>query len=237
MARSGGEPINAFGFEQRVLGPDLTTALVSARPEGVSVNDRMLAALVLAIDRWNRDHGEPAKRISIMMPVNARPREWWHDLVGMYAIWVSLSTGRADRSTPQRAVQAIAEQTNRFKGTNLAAHLTDVLEVVNQTLPVGVKRRVAGLLPVFDHRFMDTAVLSNLGRLPEPLPRLAVDDAEPETWFSPPCAMPLGVGIGVVTIDKTVHVVTRYRREQFDPAAGSAFADLYEASLAEVVGS
>ena len=61
---------------------------------------------------------------------------------------------------------------------------------------------------------VDTASLSNLGNI-APLPP-PFDTAGAGIWFSPPCQMPLGVGIGAVTHGERLHVTVRYRHAQFD---------------------
>jgi NRPS condensation-like uncharacterized protein len=73
-------------------------------------------------------------------------------------------------------------------------------------------------------RFVDTAMLSNLGRLPAP-PTFGSEPAS-EVWFSPPCDPTCSVSIGVVTSGKRLSLVTRYRHEQFDARAAAEFTDL-----------
>ncbi|HEY2724200.1 MAG TPA: hypothetical protein VGI84_05905, partial [Pseudonocardiaceae bacterium] len=81
-------------------------------------------------------------------------------------------------------------------------------------------------------RFIDTAMLSNLGRIPDP-PTFGEDSARrpPELWFSPPCDPACSVAIGVATVGDRLNLVTRYRYEQFDPAAAGEFTDLLIAHL------
>jgi hypothetical protein len=50
-----------------------------------------------------------------------------------------------------------------------------------------------GLLGVTGSRMVDTAVLSNVGRVRETIPFGELGAAR-ELWFSPPCRMPLGLG-------------------------------------------
>jgi NRPS condensation-like uncharacterized protein len=89
---------------------------------------------------------------------------------------------------------------------------------------------VARLLPVLGgERFIDTAVLSNLGRLAEP-PSFG-SDVPPELWFSPPCDRACSIGIGVVTVGQSLMVSVRHRTEVFDRSAADAFTDAFVTRL------
>jgi NRPS condensation-like uncharacterized protein len=225
VAVDGGTDRSGWGFVHRELDADLVSRVVGNRPEGVSVNDCFVAALHLAIDGWNADHGEERDRISLMMPVNARPPEWFYEVVGMYAPFVSVDTKPRHRTSPGATVERVVEQTSRHKRHDGAGWVTDALKPLD-VLPVGVKRLVPGLLGATDYRFMDSAVVSNLGRVPE-LPALGGDDDAADLWFSPPSMMPLGVGFGIATLDGDVRLVTRYSRRQFDRDAAGRFTDRY----------
>jgi hypothetical protein len=78
------------------------------------------------------------------------------------------------------------------------------------------------LIPLTGNVVVDTAVLSNLGRV-ENAPRLG--DAGPvrEIWFSPPGRMPLGASLGAATLDERLFVTLRFRHALFDSAAGAQF--------------
>ncbi|MGH8572194.1 MAG: hypothetical protein ACREX8_06415, partial [Gammaproteobacteria bacterium] len=87
--------------------------------------------------------------------------------------------------------------------------------------------------PYTGERFVDTAMLSNLGRIPEPPTVNADPDAPaPEIWFSPPCDHTCSVAIGIATSGHRLTLVTRYRYEQFDVAAAEEFTDLLIGHLA-----
>lgn len=75
----------------------MTARLISERPDGVSVNDMLMAALHLAIDDWNGDHGTVRGRQSVLMPVNLRPDDWFRQVMAMYSMFESIRTGRGDR--------------------------------------------------------------------------------------------------------------------------------------------
>lgn len=230
IATDAHEPRDAYGFAARRIGPDVTSRLAQGKPEGSTLNDVFMAALHLTIERWNDRHGCRTGRVVVMMPFNIRPTDRFHDVVSNIVTFVNLSTSRPHRRTPEAAVAEVTRQSQLLKEAR-GAGLHD-LAALGRHLPVGLKRQVSRLLPLTRHRFIATAVLSNLGRLPE-TPTFEDDGSSPtELWFSPPCAMPLGVGVGVATVDDALYLMVRYRLEQFDAHAGEAFADLLVEQLA-----
>ncbi|MFT4905596.1 MAG: NRPS condensation-like uncharacterized protein [Natronomonas sp.] len=234
IAGEGATDEDGWGFVHRRLDAELTDRLVNGRPEEVSVNDVLLAALHLGIDRWNATHGESTETISLLMPVNLRPREWFYDVVGMYTLFVSISTEADDRKTSQSAIAAVVEQTQRLKQRDRAAAFQAALDMIPPGLPVGLKRQLPNLLHGAGSRLLDTAVLSNLGRIPGAAPRLHEDDPG-RLWLSPPCRQPIGVAIAAATVEGNVYLGFRHDREQFDQEAAASFADLYVEQLESAV--
>jgi NRPS condensation-like uncharacterized protein len=90
---------------------------------------------------------------------------------------------------------------------------------------IAAKRWLQYLKPLTGDVVVDTASLSNLGRL-EALPS-QFDGATTAVWFSPPGQMPLGVSIGAATLDDRLHLTLRYRHAQFDRPAARRFSELY----------
>jgi hypothetical protein len=82
------------------------------------------------------------------------------------------------------------------------------------------------LLGFGGNRIVDTAVLSNVGRVREPIPFGALGPAS-ELWFSPPCRMPLGLGMGAATYEGRMFLMFRYRHAQWSAEAAARFADAY----------
>jgi NRPS condensation-like uncharacterized protein len=71
---------------------------------------------------------------------------------------------------------------------------------------------------------VDTAVLSNLGNLPQPLDFGAGAGAATELWFSPPATMPTGISVGATTMNGQMFLTLRYCRAQFDAEGAAQFA-------------
>jgi NRPS condensation-like uncharacterized protein len=122
----------------------------------------------------------------------------------------------------------VAAQTSTIKQDRLGGLAVDLLEIPGK-LTIAAKRWLQYLKPLTGDVVVDTASLSNLGRL-EALPA-QFDGAIAAVWFSPPGQMPLGVSIGAATIDDRLHITLRYRHAQFDRSAAARFSALYRTVL------
>jgi NRPS condensation-like uncharacterized protein len=228
----GGGAGEGFGFVRRTvdLGETTTPALVR-RAAGTTVNDVLLAALHLTVQEWNTKHGRATGRVGIQMPVNIRPAEHFWEVVSNITSMVPVSTSPADRTDLATAAAAVSRQTSPRRRKERAYGLYDLLSLTRRA-PLLLKRAAPRLLPLVGDRFVDTAMLSNLGRIPEP-PTFDADPARaPELWFSPPCDPACSVAVGVATVGDRLTLVARYRDQQFDATAAEEFVDLLMAHLA-----
>lgn len=230
IAVIGGTDGDGFGFVFRGLdiGETTTPGLVQ-RASGTTINDVLVAALHFTVQSWNIKHGAPADRIGVQMPINIRPADRLWDVVSNLTSMVSVSTEPDDREDLATATAAVAKQTAEMRRNDRAYGLYDLLRATKKT-PLAVKRAVPRLIHLAGDRFVDTAMLSNLGRIPEP-PTFAASGS-PELWFSPPCDPSCSVSVGVATSGQRLALVTRYRDEQFDADAAEEFTDLLIAQFA-----
>jgi NRPS condensation-like uncharacterized protein len=217
---------DGYGFELMHLGPGELQAILDRRAGGATVNDVLLGGLALTIRRWNQRHGEGDGRIGIMMPVNLRPGEWRTDVFGNFASIVSVDLSPDEQADLPAAVAAAAARTRQIKGEGGAGLAVDLLELPTATLPTAVKQRFQDLISLTGSRFVDTAVLSNLGRLGG-IPALGGEAGEvTKVWFSPPGRMPLGASVGAATYGEQLFLTLRYRHALFDASAAADFAAL-----------
>ena len=86
------------------------------------------------------------------------------------------------------------------------------------------------LIPLTGNLAVDTAVLSNLGRI-DSVPRLGDAGAVRELWFSPPggCRSARRSARPLWTDACSSHCATRH--SLFDPHAAAEFANLYRETL------
>ena len=241
VAADGRADEAGYGFVHFRLSESQTDALIQGLAgtavAPATVNDVLLAALHLAIADWNTQHRVSCRRIGVLVPANLRPREWREEMVGNFSLPARIETTRRNRTTAQGTLKAIATQTRRKKQVGMG---TAFIQLLGQTrlVPLWAKRALVLALPLTGNRLVDTAMLSNIGRLEDPP---SFDDgsgagAVEELWFSPPARMPLGLTIGAATVVGRLHLVLRYRYRMFNQAAATNFADLYLRKLQAFTG-
>ncbi|HEX4257639.1 MAG TPA: hypothetical protein VH089_21275 [Streptosporangiaceae bacterium] len=199
-----------------------------------TVNDLLVAALCLAIDRWNTAHGQASGQISVTIPINGRTasQRWQGD--GNLSWLMRVITTPARRASPPRLLASVAAQTRaardrgRTGGTDAVSRL-----LATAWAPVPVKRRAARLIrglaaPVLT----DTSLVSNLGVLPEP-PTFDGSGTE-ALWLAPPCPMPRGLAVGAVSVAGRLYLSVRYRLALMDQAAAEDFTACFRAAIAEL---
>jgi NRPS condensation-like uncharacterized protein len=222
IAPQGARGRRGYGFVLLRLDPLELERVRSQRREKATVNDVLLAALGVTIRQWNDQHDATCGPVSVMMPVNLRPAEWRSEVVGNFASYVSVRFASSDLADLPTAVSAARARTREIKRRDAAGLVVDLLELPTATLPTAVKRRFQDLIAFTGDRFVDTAVLSNLGRL-DGVPRLG-DSEVTSVWFSPPGRMPLGASLGAATLDDELFLCLRYRHALFDSDGATSFA-------------
>jgi NRPS condensation-like uncharacterized protein len=230
VARAGGGDRPGYGFELLAFSGAETAAVFDLRSGPQSINDVLLAALAVAIRRWNAAHDHPTGSIALTMPVNLRPAAWREEVVGNFASYTTVHLGSGDHDDLPREIDVVAARTDQIQDDGLAGLVLDLL-VGPSLLPVAAKQRLQDLIPLTGDVVVDTASLSNLGRLDD-WPWLGEHAGTVEdVWFSPPCRMPLGTALGAVTVAGRLCVALRYSNAQFDRAGAQAFAGVYRQVL------
>jgi NRPS condensation-like uncharacterized protein len=216
----------AYGFELIRLSAEEANAAMELRRDGATMNDVLIGALGVAIRRWNEQHEGDGGRIALMMPVNLRPKEWRFDVIANFASYVTVHLAEDEQDELEAAIAATADRTRRIKDEGVAGLIVDLLQVPT-ALPTGIKQRLQQLIPLTGDMVVDTAVLSNLGRL-EGVPHLGDEaGAIRAVWFSPPGRMPLGASFGVATLGEELFITLRYRHALLAPTAAAEFGRLY----------
>jgi NRPS condensation-like uncharacterized protein len=196
--------------------------ILRRRQPGTTLNDLLIAALQLAIDRWNTQHGQPCDRIGTAMAMNARPREWRYDVLSNVAVGAVITTRPPDRRDFDSTLAAVAGWTNDYKRTGGAGYQYAAYAMTRG--PVGLKRLAYRHFP---ERAVESSVLSNLGRL-EPFGDFGPGGGRVVgCWFSPPLARHFCTAFGAVSLGGGLGISMRYRHSQFDPDAAHRFMDLY----------
>jgi NRPS condensation-like uncharacterized protein len=200
-----------------------------------TVNDLLVAALSLTVDRWNTAHGHRSGQIRITVPVNARdPEQRWQGY-GNLSRLIRVSTQSRQRADPAGLLAQVAAQTRAGKQPRRAE-----IDAMSRLLAAGwapatVKQRTARLArrlaaPVLT----DTSLVTNLGALPDPL-RFGGAGEQP-LWIAAPAPMPRGLSVGAVTASGRLCLSIRYRHALLDRAAATAFTGAYCEAINELAG-
>jgi NRPS condensation-like uncharacterized protein len=199
------------------------------RAGGGTVNDVLIAGLVLAIARWNGAHGRPAGLIRITMPVNTRPEGQAGaagNLSRLTAVSVPAPAGGGDLAELLADVAAQTRPAKQEAGPQV--------DPASRALaaawwPPAVKRALLRLaLRTAGPLLCDTSLVSNLGVVgPLRFGAAAVADM----WFSTSAHMPRGLSVGAVTAGGRLHLCLRYRRALFSEPSAARFAGLYATAL------
>jgi NRPS condensation-like uncharacterized protein len=191
-----------------------------------TVNDLLVTALILAVDRWNAAHGQRSGLIRIGVPANNRdPRHRWAG-PGNQTRLIRVTARPGQRADAAALLAHVAAQTRAARrqprpGLDAASRL-----LATGWAPTGVKRRTARLVqrlatPVGT----DTSLVSNLGVVPNP-PSFSGSGQEP-LWFSGPARMPRGLGVGAATVGGRLYLCVHYRHALLDPDAAERFTAMY----------
>lgn len=229
-----GEDKAGVAFVSHTFSVAETEALGKLRQGRATLNDVLAALLHLTVVRWNHHHDETAERITLMHAINFRPISWRQEGVGNFSLWVNVATREQDRHDFEHTLAAITEQTQKLQSEEAAGLLLDLLGIA-RLLPNILRKRLTVLMPLTGSFVVDTAVLNNLGRVPD-LPDPAGKTGRiTAIRFSPPTHMPMGVAVGAITLRSELTVTFRYRRAQFDKHAAQAFRDTFLALQKELL--
>jgi len=223
IAADGGDPDDtSFGVTPLHLDAQETLSCLGRKPQGATLNDLALAALALAILRWNRErHAAIGDSISIMMPVNLRPSEWSAEVVSNFASYLAIVLPTNMRDDVTEAAAEASRHTTPLKENGAAGWLVDLLEG-GTWIPSLVKKQLQHLLPLVQSRFVETATLSNLGRVD--IPAFGEDLPVTEVWFGPPCLSELiPLAVGMAGLRSELFLSVRTNREQIGDAAAEKF--------------
>lgn len=224
-----------YGFHMVGLSAEETRRGVDVTRSHTSTNV-LMAALHLAIDEWNLEHGARGRLISALVQANLRPPEWREDPVANFSVTARMSTRPRDRGGPVSALKAISAQAARNSRTRTGVALIAGLER-NGLLALWAKQSIVVLEPLSGNRLVDSTLLCNLGWLDE-APSFGPDAGETvELWFSTPARGPLSLCLGAVTVAGRLQLTLRYPHRLFSPDAARRFADCYLDHLRSVAGS
>jgi NRPS condensation-like uncharacterized protein len=199
------------------------------RAGGGTVNDVLIAGLVVAIARWNGAHGRPPGLIRITMPVNARPQGQAGAAGNLSRLTAVSVPAPSDGCDLGELVADVAAQTRPAKQQDGPQVDPASRALAAAWWPPAVKRGVLRLaLRTAGPLLCDTSLVSNLGVVGPP--RFGAATAT-GMWFSTSAHMPRGLSVGAVTVGGRLHLCLRYRRALFSEPSAARFAGLYATAL------
>ena len=201
-----------------------------------TVNDALITALVVAIGRWNTEHDRAVRPVRITVPFNAR-EAGEQQAAGNRSRVVTVTVAP---SGPARHPVAVLQDVARLIRH---ARLTD-----GPQLDSGSRRAVAIWCPTVAKRWLvraalrtvgplvcDSAMLTNLGNVPEP-PDFGMAGTT-TMGLSGPAHMPRGLSVAAITSNGRLTLGMRYNRRLLSVGAARRFADRYLAALGEITVS
>jgi NRPS condensation-like uncharacterized protein len=250
-ARSAGRParIAPDGGGARGLGvhmmllpgvPAVAPLAVSPAPalrDGLAVgpaptlNDALIAALAVAIGRWNADHGQPARTSRITVPMNARAAGSPHlgNLTRLVTIFAA-PPAPDDGLGPLLA--EVARQTRAARDQSGAQVGPGISRLAGLWCPAPVKRwLVRTALRTVGPLVCDTVMLTNLGNVPDP-PDFG---GGPITMaVSGPAQMPRGISLATITAGGQPQLAMRYNRALLSDTAAARFLAAFGQAIGEL---
>jgi NRPS condensation-like uncharacterized protein len=221
---------DGYGCVMSTLDEERTAALVAcARHHDVTVNDVLLTGTALAVSRWNRAHGRPAGPLHITMPINTRPPDHRCEVVSNLSRLTSVVVPPVE-GHPGAVLEGVASRAREAKRLAGPAGGPAAVLLGAPFLPYAVRRALVGPVRMAARRLADTTMLSNLGRLPDPLP---VADAGEVTgvWMSSPAPMPRGMAVSTLTVLGRLHIAVRHLGKVLSPQAAEGLTGLLTEAL------
>jgi NRPS condensation-like uncharacterized protein len=211
--------------------PDAAEFRTSA---GCSINDLLIAALILTISDWNLAHGARPGLIQVTMPVGDQaqggPEGQWANRSRLTAVGARM---RPDLTTAG-LISEVAAQTRQAKRQPGAQVDGFSRALTAAPVPVAVKQLLLRTALLLAGPFVcDSSLISNLGVV-APVSFGAAGDAR--IWFSTSAHLPRGLSLGAATAGDELRLVFRYRLALFGAEAAGEFAGRYRERLDAIVG-
>jgi NRPS condensation-like uncharacterized protein len=178
----------------------------SRSPDGPTVNDVLLVALLRAIEEHNVSRGVVCGRMSVLVPANLRPPDWTGPMGNFSIVGLVVSHPR-DRLDPRSFLAAVTAQTRRLRADRVTTGMLSLMRA-GTAFPI-VAQDAFTRAGYASHPLIPTTILTNLGRVE--MPRFGDTPSAP--WLSPPCRSPCALGVATAFHEGRIHLGFRYRRE------------------------
>lgn len=220
-----------MGHYARTIQPAELKQLVSGTTSaGVELNDLLLAALYMTVDKWNRMHGKASKKIRVMLPVNMSPKGFRH-IVSNQAAWLTLSTMPEDRADPARLLKKVRSEAVHATQNRRAFSLVYFF-YFSSRFPLVIMSELCRFL-IITRTYIDSILLTNLGPT---WPKVGSDQPAItgiggsrilSISGSTSVVSPMGLSICLGTYGGNLSITVAYRPAMFSSHKIRSFLDLY----------
>ncbi len=215
-----------------ILMPGVPAVRPFATGDKATLNEALITALIVAIGRWNAERAKPARLVRITTPFNARATGDLGAAGNLSRLVTIAAPPPAPGVGPWPLLLDVAYQARRARrrpGPQVDAPTRGLAALY---CPAWVKRlAVQATLRTAGPLVCDTAMLTNLGDVPDP-PDFGFPGAT--MAFSAQAQMPRGLTVGAITTGGQLQLTLRYSRALFDQAAADRFAAILIGALAEI---
>jgi NRPS condensation-like uncharacterized protein len=232
---------DATNAVQRELATEqLNRYLAAAKRHGITLNVLLVAAQILAIDRWKQACGEAAGVISIDVHKNLRMAEGeFLELSNKFSTFI-ISTQPRHRIRPQDLLQHVRREQEKAQRSRTAEKVIGLLSVLNTRIAAKTVSLWGNF--VFNNPAVgESSQVTNAGRLwagPDNTTRITrLGDAEISGCYM--AAMPspsIGNFSGFITFNNKLYISFNYFIRTMTAAQGQQFMALFEKSLEDLAG-
>jgi len=213
------------------IGPgDLKQIESKATSAGVELNDILLAACYIVVEKWNSMHGKVSKKIRVMAPVNISPKGFRY-IVSNQASWISPSTTPRDRADPAKLLKKIRADTIYAAKNRIAFSLVYFFYFCSR-FPLVVMRGMCRFLMI-TRTYVDSILITNIGLIwpkvgsEEPAVTIIGSSKIVNVAGSAPVVTPMGLSFCAGIYNKNLSLSLTYRPGLFSKEKAQMFLHLY----------
>ncbi|WP_051370567.1 condensation protein [Streptomyces sp. 142MFCol3.1] len=209
----------------------VTELSVPRRPKGspYTVNDQLMAATVLMVAHWNREHGARPRPLRVTMPVDDRTRDADMPIGnGTRLVEVTFAPDEVNADRMAELLRRTANRTRALKSVDRPQLGHGAALLTAPVVPVAWRAAVTRGLRRAAGSWTSTVLLSNIGRIPYALDFGEAAGRAHAVWFSAPARMPRGLTVTTASTAGRLHLALRWSRTLLSHGDGAHLRDLFE---------
>ncbi len=201
-----------------------------AESVGVSVNDFLVAACFGAVEKWNASCGRRCNRISVMVPVDTRPKGY-RRVVSNQVSFISVSTRPRDRVEAAVLLRNVSTKIKHAARQRTAFGIIYFVYACSR-LPLPIMTSIARFF-ILTRVYLDTVLLTNVGVI---WPRASGADGGESRMgnarivdfrATAPVVTPMGMSLYTGTYNERVGITLAYKTALFSRNKAETFMSRY----------